>query len=94
MVFFFGVLHHLDEAVRSDVFLEAFRVSKENGAGGLLLILVSKCSRGSGLTNLVILKWVNLLHYLLQTTRSVNVSDRKASSSSDALHHKKSCLKA
>jgi SAM-dependent methyltransferase len=31
-VFFFGVLHHIDERVRSDVFREAFRVSKENGA--------------------------------------------------------------
>ncbi len=31
-VFFFGVLHHIDESVRSDVFREALRVSKENGA--------------------------------------------------------------
>lgn len=30
-VFFFGVLHHIDENVRSDVFREALRVSKENG---------------------------------------------------------------
>jgi SAM-dependent methyltransferase len=31
-VFFFGVLHHIDENVRSEVFREALRVSKENGA--------------------------------------------------------------
>jgi SAM-dependent methyltransferase len=31
-VFFFGVLHHIDEGVRSEVFREALRVSKENGA--------------------------------------------------------------
>jgi ubiquinone/menaquinone biosynthesis C-methylase UbiE len=31
-VFFFGVLHHIDEQVRKDVFSEALRVSKENGA--------------------------------------------------------------
>ena len=30
-VFFFGVLHHIDENVRSEVFSEALRVSKENG---------------------------------------------------------------
>jgi SAM-dependent methyltransferase len=30
-VFFFGVLHHIDEHVRNDVFREALRVSKENG---------------------------------------------------------------
>jgi SAM-dependent methyltransferase len=30
-VFFFGVLHHIDEAVRTDVFREALRVSKTNG---------------------------------------------------------------
>ena len=30
-VFFFGVLHHIDEAVRGDVFREALRVSKTNG---------------------------------------------------------------
>ena len=30
-VFFFGVLHHIDENVRSEVFREALRVSKENG---------------------------------------------------------------
>jgi SAM-dependent methyltransferase len=31
-VFFFGVLHHIDENVRARVCLEALRVSKENGA--------------------------------------------------------------
>src|SRR6185312_13993070 len=31
-VFFFGVLHHIDENVRSEVFREALRVAKENGA--------------------------------------------------------------
>ncbi|MBI2687351.1 MAG: class I SAM-dependent methyltransferase [Acidobacteria bacterium] len=31
-VFFFGVLHHIGENVRSEVFREALRVSKENGA--------------------------------------------------------------
>jgi len=31
-VFFFGVLHHIDERVRGEVFREALRVSKENGA--------------------------------------------------------------
>ena len=31
-VFFFGVLHHIDESVRSEVFREALRVSKANGA--------------------------------------------------------------
>jgi SAM-dependent methyltransferase len=31
-VFFFGVLHHIAESVRSAVFREAVRVSKENGA--------------------------------------------------------------
>jgi ubiquinone/menaquinone biosynthesis C-methylase UbiE len=31
-VFFFGVLHHIDEELRSEVFTEALRVSKENGA--------------------------------------------------------------
>jgi len=30
-VFFFGVLHHIDENVRSEVFREALRVSKQNG---------------------------------------------------------------
>lgn len=30
-VFFFGVLHHIDEAVRTNVFREALRVSKWNG---------------------------------------------------------------
>jgi SAM-dependent methyltransferase len=30
-VFFFGVLHHIDEEVRSKVFREALRVSKETG---------------------------------------------------------------
>ncbi len=30
-VFFFGVLHHIDESVRSQVFREALRVSKDNG---------------------------------------------------------------
>ena len=30
-VFFFGVLHHIDEDVRSEVFGEALRVLKENG---------------------------------------------------------------
>lgn len=30
-VFFFGVLHHIDENVRSEVFREALRVSKEDG---------------------------------------------------------------
>jgi SAM-dependent methyltransferase len=30
-VFFFGVLHHIDEHVRRDVFREAFRVTKESG---------------------------------------------------------------
>lgn len=30
-VFFFGVLHHIDEKVRGAVFREALRVSKENG---------------------------------------------------------------
>jgi hypothetical protein len=29
--FFFGVLHHIDENVRSEVFREALRVFKENG---------------------------------------------------------------
>src|SRR6476619_5612888 len=31
-VFFFGVLHHIDENVRCEVFREALRVSKDNGA--------------------------------------------------------------
>ena len=31
-VFFFGVLHHIDEAVRPDVFREALRVAKVDGA--------------------------------------------------------------
>jgi ubiquinone/menaquinone biosynthesis C-methylase UbiE len=31
-VFFFGVLHHVDEHLRSDVFREALRVSKQQGA--------------------------------------------------------------
>lgn len=31
-VFFFGVLHHIAESVRSEVLREALRVSKENGA--------------------------------------------------------------
>lgn len=31
-VFFYGALHHIDEIVRSDVFREALRVSKQNGA--------------------------------------------------------------
>jgi len=31
-VFFFGVLHHIDEAVRRDVMLEALRVARKNGA--------------------------------------------------------------
>jgi SAM-dependent methyltransferase len=31
-VFFFGVLHHIDEELRWDVLSEAFRVLKENGA--------------------------------------------------------------
>ncbi len=31
-VFFFGVLHHIDEAVRQDVLREALRVVKKNGA--------------------------------------------------------------
>ncbi len=31
-VFFFGVLHHIDENVRSQVFREALRVSKNHGA--------------------------------------------------------------
>ena len=31
-VFFFGVLHHIDESVRKDVLLEAFRVAKKDGA--------------------------------------------------------------
>jgi SAM-dependent methyltransferase len=31
-VFFFGVLHHIDERVRGDVFREAIRVSRKNGA--------------------------------------------------------------
>lgn len=30
-VFFFGVLHHIDEEDRGDVFREALRVAKENG---------------------------------------------------------------
>jgi SAM-dependent methyltransferase len=30
-VFFFGVLHHIDEGVRSEAFREALRVSKESG---------------------------------------------------------------
>jgi SAM-dependent methyltransferase len=30
-VFFFGVLHHIDESVRNEVFREALRVSKESG---------------------------------------------------------------
>jgi SAM-dependent methyltransferase len=30
-VFFFGVLHHIEEKVRSEVFREALRVSKANG---------------------------------------------------------------
>ena len=30
-VFFFGVLHHIDECVRSEVFREAMRVAKETG---------------------------------------------------------------
>jgi len=31
-VFFFGVLHHIDEAVRKDVMRESLRVAKQNGA--------------------------------------------------------------
>ncbi len=31
-VFFFGVLHHIDENVRGDVFREALRVAKKGGA--------------------------------------------------------------
>jgi ubiquinone/menaquinone biosynthesis C-methylase UbiE len=31
-VFFFGVLHHIDEGVRADVLREAVRVAKANGA--------------------------------------------------------------
>lgn len=31
-VFFFGVLHHVDEALRNDVFREALRVTKATGA--------------------------------------------------------------
>lgn len=31
-VFFFGVLHHIDEGVRSDVLHEALRIAKEDGA--------------------------------------------------------------
>ena len=31
-VFFFGVLHHIDEAIRADVFREALRVTKPGGA--------------------------------------------------------------
>ena len=31
-VFFFGVLHHIDEKVRGDVFREALRVAKKTGA--------------------------------------------------------------
>jgi SAM-dependent methyltransferase len=31
-VFFFGVLHHIDEDIRGEVFREALRVSKQNGA--------------------------------------------------------------
>ena len=31
-VFFFGVLHHIDESARGEVLREALRVSKENGA--------------------------------------------------------------
>jgi SAM-dependent methyltransferase len=31
-VFFFGVLHHIDENVRGEVFREGLRVSKEGGA--------------------------------------------------------------
>ena len=31
-VFFFGVLHHVDEEIRSDVFREALRVAKKDGA--------------------------------------------------------------
>jgi ubiquinone/menaquinone biosynthesis C-methylase UbiE len=31
-VFFFGVLHHIDEAVRRDVLREALRVAKKTGA--------------------------------------------------------------
>lgn len=31
-VFFFGVLHHIDENVRTEVFREALRVSKSHGA--------------------------------------------------------------
>ena len=31
-VFFFGVLHHIDEAVRYDVLRESLRVAKKNGA--------------------------------------------------------------
>jgi SAM-dependent methyltransferase len=31
-VFFFGVLHHVSEHLRGDVFREALRVSKQNGA--------------------------------------------------------------
>ena len=31
-VFFFGVLHHIDESVRQTVFREALRVAKQNGA--------------------------------------------------------------
>nr|WP_320013197.1 class I SAM-dependent methyltransferase [uncultured Desulfobulbus sp.] len=31
-VFFFGVLHHIDEALRQNVFHEAFRVSKPGGS--------------------------------------------------------------
>lgn len=30
-VFFFGVLHHIDESARREVFREALRVAKENG---------------------------------------------------------------
>jgi SAM-dependent methyltransferase len=31
-VFFFGVLHHIDESFRNEVFREALRVSRESGA--------------------------------------------------------------
>jgi SAM-dependent methyltransferase len=31
-VFFFGVLHHIDEAARNEAFLEALRVTREDGA--------------------------------------------------------------
>lgn len=31
-VFFFGVLHHIDESVRRDVFREAVRVTRDSGA--------------------------------------------------------------